>query len=246
MKEESRETVVEQMVRSIARRVLRGEEKPGNKLPPLRALAEEFGVTVATAQRAVAHLEALGLIATRQGSGMEVRNPIEHAGLSLLPMWLEAKLSEPEEATQMLANFLELRRLLAMEVLQRIRQQDDSLDTLLRQMEPLLQEMEEPGRSAQQAMTSELHLSRMLLQHQNQLAFVLLFNSVAQLLRQLPSLVEAMYADPATNAASYRMMFSLLQQEGTNEDIAPMMLSAMAALDQQTVERFRAHLETLI
>lgn len=45
----------------------------GEQLPTHRALAEEYGVAVETAKRALAELRSAGLIVTRQGKGSYVR-----------------------------------------------------------------------------------------------------------------------------------------------------------------------------
>lgn len=50
-----------------------GALAPGEQLPTHRALADEYGVAVETAKRALAELRSAGLIVTRQGKGSYVR-----------------------------------------------------------------------------------------------------------------------------------------------------------------------------
>jgi DNA-binding FadR family transcriptional regulator len=55
-----------------------GRYRPGEKLPPHREVADDFGVSVGTIKRAFALLQSQGLIVTRQGQGAFVRTqPIE-------------------------------------------------------------------------------------------------------------------------------------------------------------------------
>jgi DNA-binding GntR family transcriptional regulator len=52
-----------------------GALRPGDRLPPLRELADEVGVNANTLRAAYAKLEADGLIETRHGSGTYVLGP---------------------------------------------------------------------------------------------------------------------------------------------------------------------------
>ncbi|GAA0614336.1 hypothetical protein GCM10010174_34990 [Kutzneria viridogrisea] len=57
---------------TIAAKVQRGELKPGDQIPSVRALAKEYGVTTATAQKAVKQLTDDGYVTTVQGLGIFV------------------------------------------------------------------------------------------------------------------------------------------------------------------------------
>lgn len=53
----------------LVTRIQRGDFKPDNQLPPIRRLAAEYAVTIATAQRAMQHLAADGYVKTVPGLG---------------------------------------------------------------------------------------------------------------------------------------------------------------------------------
>lgn len=53
--------------------ILRGDQKPGAKLPSENQLAERFGVTRATIRKGIALLRGDGLVTTHQGKGAFVR-----------------------------------------------------------------------------------------------------------------------------------------------------------------------------
>ncbi|MGW4690672.1 GntR family transcriptional regulator [Streptomyces sp. NPDC004244] len=52
-----------------------GHLPPGRRLPPLRALAEQYGICVATARSALGVLQDEGPVYTRQGRGSFVAAP---------------------------------------------------------------------------------------------------------------------------------------------------------------------------
>ena len=65
-------TLSDQVARTLKQRVRTGVYRPGSVLPTVRALSEEFDVSLNVVQRAVRTLEQTGVIATHQGRGMTV------------------------------------------------------------------------------------------------------------------------------------------------------------------------------
>ncbi len=65
----------QQIVEELLDRVERGDLVPGDRLPPERALSDEFGVNRRTLRNALDVLEARGLLERRQGSGTYLTNP---------------------------------------------------------------------------------------------------------------------------------------------------------------------------
>lgn len=80
--EDSRPTYL-QIADQLRRAVADGAYKVGEKLPSVRALAEQFGVAGATAARAVDVLRQEGLVVSRPGLGTVVRNTSVAAAPSL-------------------------------------------------------------------------------------------------------------------------------------------------------------------
>ncbi|TQS09221.1 winged helix-turn-helix transcriptional regulator [Microbispora hainanensis] len=62
----------------IKARIASGEYKPGERIPSLVALIEEFGIANATGQKVMRALRADGLIHTEPGMGSFVTAPEEH------------------------------------------------------------------------------------------------------------------------------------------------------------------------
>lgn len=66
----NRVSLADQVARIIRQRVSSGQYRPGDRLPPVRALSKEFGVSLNVVQRAVQELQQAGLVATHVGRGM--------------------------------------------------------------------------------------------------------------------------------------------------------------------------------
>ena len=64
-----RETIYEQISSQVKAQILSGTLTAGAKLPSIRALVSDLGVSVITTKRAYADLEQLGFICTVQGKG---------------------------------------------------------------------------------------------------------------------------------------------------------------------------------
>jgi DNA-binding FadR family transcriptional regulator len=65
-----------EVFRELRRRVLTGVYRPGERLPSMAALGEEFVVTESIVQKAVARLRELGLLRTDPGRGTWVVDAI--------------------------------------------------------------------------------------------------------------------------------------------------------------------------
>jgi len=75
-----------QIADSLLRQIESGDLKPGDRLPPERALSEALGVTRMTLRQALSRLETQGYLDRRQGSGTFVERPkIERQAGRLVP-----------------------------------------------------------------------------------------------------------------------------------------------------------------
>jgi GntR family transcriptional regulator, transcriptional repressor for pyruvate dehydrogenase complex len=62
---------------SLERRILEGSLKPGDRLPPERELAIEFGVSRPSLREAIQKLASKGMVQSRQGGGTYVTDRLE-------------------------------------------------------------------------------------------------------------------------------------------------------------------------
>jgi GntR family transcriptional repressor for pyruvate dehydrogenase complex len=78
-----RRRIHEDVAAQLRDAILDGRFRAGQKLPPERELAEEFGVNRTSLREAIKVLEGLGLISVRQGDGATVQ-PLIDASLDIL------------------------------------------------------------------------------------------------------------------------------------------------------------------
>ena len=72
--------IYQQIRNQVVVAIASGELKPGEKLPTVRALAEEAGINMMTASKAYQLLKAEGYITTGRRDGATVRIPSAQAG----------------------------------------------------------------------------------------------------------------------------------------------------------------------
>lgn len=66
---QSSQPIYSQLADRIKRQILRGELKPGEKLPSVREMAVQTNVNPNTVQRTYRELEGMNLVETRRGQG---------------------------------------------------------------------------------------------------------------------------------------------------------------------------------
>jgi GntR family transcriptional repressor for pyruvate dehydrogenase complex len=97
----------DQVAEALTAEIRGGGLAPGEKLPTEVELVEQFGVSRTVVREAISRLKSLGLVDSRQGSGMFVRR----AGFS--PLNFDARSAESKQAV---IQMVELRRALEAEV----------------------------------------------------------------------------------------------------------------------------------
>ena len=90
---------------SLERRILEGSLKPGDRLPPERELAVEFGVSRPSLREAIQKLASKGMVTSRQGGGTYVTDALES---TFFDPWQDMMGSYPNLREDM----LEFRRML--------------------------------------------------------------------------------------------------------------------------------------
>lgn len=78
-----RRRLPEEVAEQLRDAILDGSYRAGDKLPPERELAVQFGVNRASIREAIKVLEGLGLVTVRQGDGVTVQ-PLVEASLDVL------------------------------------------------------------------------------------------------------------------------------------------------------------------
>ena len=126
----------EQIADMLLKHILQGGISPGDKLPPERNLASQFGVTRTTVREALKKLEQLKLIIIHQGQGIIVED-IHNASIDLLFYLLKV---DGEIDLNVLENILEARELFGTDVarLAAKRADKDDIDKMTHVMEKIV------------------------------------------------------------------------------------------------------------
>jgi GntR family transcriptional regulator, transcriptional repressor for pyruvate dehydrogenase complex len=95
----------EQVAKQIERLIAKGVLKPGDRLPPERELAVNFGVGRSSVRDAIRTLEVIGIVESRQGHGTVVRDVSPDALVVPLASVLMRK-------REMIAELLDVRRMI--------------------------------------------------------------------------------------------------------------------------------------
>lgn len=228
------ETTVSDIERTLLLDILRGRWPAGTRLPTVRELAASHAVNPATIQRVVARLETRGLVSARQGSGLRVNDPLSAGDAGLVPYWLVARRDDPKAAAKILADFLELRRIVAVRLLVRHR------DEILARLPELGREAEalaavDPG-DLDALREADLAFARALLRATGNVPALAVFNTLASVLTELPEVARAMYARPKENVRAMADVLDALVRGGAR--LERTIDELVAEVDARTVARF--------
>lgn len=221
---------VDAVAETIRRSILDGKLEPGAFLPPERALAEELAVSRLTLRAALSKLEAEGLVQPKQGEGVLVLPITSSANLSILPHLLGARGALDRS---LLRSFLELRRAIAVEALalaaSRIKRR------ALRKLEALIAlQMKEDDEALY--IERDLEIARAVLEASENLAMLLLLNSIESAYRSRPELMRALVADRRRSLAGYQLVLHILRTRDSamaRRELRP----ALEALDEPVMRR---------
>lgn len=223
--------------REITIRILRGDYPAGMRLPPVRELAQHFDVNPSTIQRVVARLETRGLIRARQGSGLAITDPAQCGDITLLPLWLETRMDHPQEAADILADLLEVRRILATRLV--IRHRHRLREAAHELLQASVQMMEAEDVTA--IMEADLKMIGLVVARTQNLVAMTVFNTVAEVVRSHRSVAEAMYAEPERNMAAMAEVVAAFDRD--TEALSNVLDRVLMDIDQRTVARFLEGLE---
>ncbi|SHE52753.1 FadR/GntR family transcriptional regulator [Clostridium fallax] len=131
-KEKANNKVYKGVVEEIKNKIVSGELKKGQKLPPKRELAEKLSVSRASVREAMRALEVIGFIESKQGAGNYIKESFEDVLIEPLSMMFMLQQINAEEIS-------ELRRGLELEAAVLAAERADEEDIL--KLEHLIKEM---------------------------------------------------------------------------------------------------------
>ncbi|AFU06265.1 GntR family transcriptional regulator [Nocardia brasiliensis] len=190
------QTVVADVADELARRVAAGEYQPGDLMPSVRQVAEEFDMNRATAQLTLGRLESNGFVEARRGKGFTIRDVREAGGVDVYRQLFRFSVATPEVASEMFRDIVEVERGIVMETLLAytgsaqeidpalLKAEIDKLETLARQDAPDLREI----------LAIEVALVRRLLTALGLSMQRAILNSIGEMVLEVPEAVEAFFA----------------------------------------------------
>lgn len=192
-------TVVADVADELARRVAAGEYQPGDLMPSVRQVAEEFEMNRATAQLTLGRLESYGFVEARRGKGFTIRDVREEGGIDVYRHLFRFSVPMPEIAVEMFRDIVEVERGIVMEALLAytsgaqeidsavLKAAIDELETLARQDDP----------DFRRILSIEVGLVRRLLTALGLSMQRAVLNSIGEMVLEVPEAVDAYFAGAA-------------------------------------------------
>jgi DNA-binding FadR family transcriptional regulator len=198
-----------------------------------------------TVRSALTRLTAAGLVFARQGSGYTVRDFRTHGGPDLIPMIIDLA-SDREELAGVVRDLLLVRRHLAAAVLERLvesRLSAEGLDAFDAAVDAFEAVVQSAPADAAALGDADIAVIAALVTATGSAVLALCLNPISAVVRDLPQLRAALYADPGANLAGWRALGGLLRSPVLASDPAPVLAAVsqlLEARDQDTLDRLRA------
>lgn len=227
-----RESAHQACEQALRRAVIDGSLCAGQRLPPERTLAATLGVSRLTLRAALAALTARGLLAVKHGSGYVVQDFTQRGGADLLP-------DLPSESASVATELLRVRRHLAHAILERLVEHPpggaalrgytsavDALEVLVTQARPVAE-----------LAAGDLEVIRSLVAATASAVLAFCLNPVVNVIASSAALRNALYGEPLTNVAGWRMLGEWLKKP--RRESLRGLLDLLEAHDQESLKRLR-------
>ncbi|GAB2552058.1 GntR family transcriptional regulator [Nocardia heshunensis] len=190
------QTVVADVADELARRVATGELAPGDLMPSVRQVAEEFEMNRATAQLVLGRLESYGFVDAHRGRGFTVRDVRRAGGVDVYRRLFRLSMPAPEVAAEMFGNIVAAERAIVLEALLDYTASERPADFSV--LTAAVDELETEARSAEpdhaRMLELEVDLVRTVLTDLGHTLQRAVLNSVGEMLFEVPEAVEAYFA----------------------------------------------------
>jgi len=242
-KKGSRPSAVSETADRLRRAILGGEHPVGTQLPPERALSERFGGSRLTLRSAIARLQTEGLLRSQQGAGTRVLDYRTSAGVDLLGDLLGLSLAQGTLPADLLADLMELRRMLAVEVLGLAAERGKPEE--LEALRAHLMAQRELLHDAEAYVASDLEFARLVVRAGHNMALELLSNSLGRVIVAAPSLAPAFLVNAEGTLAAYDSLLGWVET-GDGQRVRAEARRLLEQLDNDTMERVRALAQTTV
>ncbi len=207
----SRNNLSDQVFAQLRDQILVGERHPGERLPSERVLCDVLGVNRSSVREAIKRLEQARLVVTRHGGGSVVLDYREHASMDMLPHLVMPRGQLDPAALRSIIEFREmLMPMMAQLAAQRIDDEQRSrLEALVAQIDAV------EDAAAMQDLDLEFH--SIVAKASENLAFMLIFNSVRHAYRDYRSFFTAMFEPTEALRARYHKLLDALVKADPGE-----------------------------
>ncbi|MFZ5469951.1 MAG: FadR/GntR family transcriptional regulator [Myxococcota bacterium] len=233
-----RQLAVDEVAAQLRREVLSGSIRPGELFPPERQLAETLGVSRLTLRAALSRLYGQGLVTIRQGDGVRAADFRRRSTLDVLVDLFDVFATDVEAGTKLLRDLLELRRVLAAEMvaLSCARKTKETLKRLAERVDAL-EALASKNVTRREIAAAEIEISHALVEASGNAAFGLILNTLERFNEVHPEVVEGIQVDPMFLVASYRQLVASIEA-GDAQAARQMVVEGMAAIDETVVQQF--------
>jgi DNA-binding FadR family transcriptional regulator len=218
----------------LRQRILSGELPPGSALPGERELSETLGVSRLTLRTALTRLESEGLVRSSHGAATRVQDYRATGGLGLLGHLAEQKLSRGEMPLALLRDILELRRLLAVEVLALVAERATHEE--LNGLRGHLRMLREHGADQLSFIALDLAFARKVVLGTHNVALTLLYNTIEGLVESNPLARPAFLANTENTLVVYEKLVDLLDQRDVDR-VRSVSRTLLTRMDRRTLAK---------
>ena len=217
--------------------ILTGRFRPGTSLPGERELSETLGVSRLTLRSALAHLEAEGLVRPVHGSGTRVLDYREHGGVDLLGYLARLAFEGRVVPIDVLGDLLELRRAVAIEAvgLAAERATDEQIRVLREHLAMQSELLDRP----RAFMAADLAFARLIVRATHNLAFELIFNTVARTVESNAGVELAFFANAPQTIRVYARLLDIVERREAHR-ARRATAALLERLDRTTLSRVAA------
>lgn len=231
----SRATTAQACAHQLRTAILEGAYHPGVRLPPERTLATELGVTRVTLRTALTELAAQGLVEQVQGRGTTVLDFRRSGSLDLLADLGRVSTEDPIAVAR---DLLAVRRALATTALERIAAVHPDPRPVAAAAADFAALVETGGASHPQLAQADLAIVAALLDATGSTVLSMCLRPVAHALAVHPTLLGAIYREPAANVLGWAALVSWLHAPST--DHLPQILQLLRQRDTATLAALEA------
>lgn len=232
------QTVVADVADELARRVAAGEYAPGDLMPSVRQVAEEFEMNRATAQLVLGRLESYGFVDAHRGRGFTVRDVRRAGGVDVYRRLFRLSMPDPELAAEMFGNVVAAERAIVLEAL--LDYTDAARDADPTPLVALVDELESEARGVEpdhaRMLELEVELVRTVLTELGHTMQRAVLNSVGELLFEVPEAVEAYFSVSADlHVLVWRALLAVWESESGPTDAQMSLFEDLFAMYHEKV-----------